>query len=626
MQKTKNDEGNSGLFRQLNALDVFCIAAGAMISSGLFVLPGLIYAKIGPAVIVVYILAGLFILPALFAKAELITAMPKAGGSYFFIERSMGSLAGTIGGFASWFSLSLKSAFALVGTGVFALLINPNITEWQIKLIAVGLCLFFIILNLISVKFTSRFQVIFVLLLICLLSIYIFRGLLSLDVHRYTPFMPYGRHELFAAVGMVFISYGGLTKIASIAEEVYNPSRNVPYGMILAFCVVILLYGLTVFVTVGLLDGNELANSLTPLSTGGYKTFGFVGRVVMAFAAILAFASTANAGILSASRFPLAMSRDQLLPDFFTRINKRFNTPHFSIIGTGIFMIMVILFLDLENLVKMASAMKILLFMFVIIACIIMRESRIMNYKPTFISPLYPWIQIGGIISYGFFLFEMGNVTLISIGVFIVGSILWHSLYVHRRSLRKSALIHIVERITAKEITGDSLASELRDILKERDRIVEDKFDKLVEKCEILDIRKQISYTEFFKIVSKKLAERLDIDTKKLFDLFVDRENESTTVIRPGLAIPHIIIDGDNQFELIIARCEAGIDFSDMSTPVYTVFILVGTRDERNFHLRALSAIAQVTQDLNFDKDWLRAKSIEELRDIILLAKRRREK
>ena len=618
------DSKNLRLTRQLNALDVFCVSAGAMISSGLFILPGLAYAKIGPAVILAYILAGLFILPALFAKIELITAMPKAGGSYFFIERSMGSVAGTIGGFASWFSLSLKSAFSLVGIGVFATLISPNITEWHIKLIAIGFCVVFTILNLISVKLTGRVQIFLVILLIALLSLYTFRGLLSLDVHRYTPFMPYGRHELLAVVGMVFISFGGLTKVASIAEEVRNPLKNIPYGMILAFCVVLLFYGLTVFVTVGLLDGHEFAHSLTPISTGGRKIFGFAGSIVMAFAAVLAFISTANAGILSASRFPLAMSRDQLLPDLFAKVNKRFNTPHFSILFTGIFMAAVIGFLNLENLVKLASAMKILLFMFVIFSCIIMRESRILNYKPSFLSPLYPWIHIVGIISYGFFLFEMGNMVLLAICGFISASILWHTIYVQKIAARKSALIHIVERITAKEINGDSLASELREILKERDTIIEDRFDKLVKECEIIDIEKQLSSTEFFTVVSEKVAQRLDIETNQLNDLFIAREKESTTVIRPGLAIPHIIIEGEQKFELFIARCEAGINFSDTETPVYAVFILVGSRDERNFHLRALSAIAQITQDVNFDKDWLRAKSIEELRDIILLAKRRR--
>ncbi len=620
-----NDQ-DKRLTRQLSGMGVFCIAAGAMISSGLFILPGLVYAKVGPAVILVYILAGILILPALFAKTELATAMPRAGGSYFFIERSMGSMAGTIGGLASWFSLSLKSAFSLIGIGAFATLINPNIANWQIKLIAASFCVFFIILNLTSVKLTGRVQIFLVIVLITLLSLYIFRGSMSLNVHRYTPFMPLDRRALLAAIGMVFISFGGLTKVASVAGEVRNPAKNLPQGMILAFCVVMLLYGLTIFVTVGLLDGDEFAHSLTPISSGGSKIFGTTGSVIMAFAAILAFVSTANAGILSASRFPMAMSGDGLLPEFFARANKRFNTPHFSIIFTGIFMLMVILFLDLENLIKVASTMKIILFMLVILACIIMRESKILNYKPAFTSPLYPWLPMAGLIGCGFFLYQMGSVALLAAGTFILLSILWYKIYTGERTMRKSALIHIVERITAKEIAGDSLSTELREILKERDEIVEDRFDKLVKRCEIIDIGKQTTLREFFRIVAKKLAKRLNINERQLLDSLTAREKETTTVIRPGLAIPHITIEGKHKFELIMTRCEAGINFTEELPPVYAAFILIGSPDERNFHLRALSAIAQIVQDIDFDKDWLRAKNIEELRDIILLAKRHRKK
>ncbi len=613
------------LIRQLGRLDVFCIAAGAMISSGLFVLPGLVYAKVGPSVILAYILAGILVLPALFSKAELATAMPKAGGSYFFVERSMGSAAGTIGGLASWFSLSLKSALSLIGIGVFAALINPNITELQIKLIATGACVFFVVLNLLSVKVAGKVQVFLVILLINLLLLYIFRGAMSLDVHKYTPFMPYGGHKLFAAAGMVFISFGGLTKVASIAEEVKNPARNIPYGMILSFCVVLLIYGLAIFVTVGLLDKDSFAHSLTPISAGGYRIFGATGRIIMAFAAILAFVSTANAGILAASRFPMAMSRDRLLPGFFAKVNKRYNTPHFSIITTGIFMIIVILFLDLESLAKVASTMKIILFLFVILASIIMRESKILNYKPTFVSPLYPWLHGAGILCYCFLLYGMGAVSLLTTGGFFVVSILWHRIYTRGIAVRKSALVHIVERVVDKEIAGPSLSTELREILRERDNIVEDRFDKLVEKSEIIDISRELTYIEFFTIVAEKLAERLNIDEGQLIDSLISRERESTTQIRPGLAIPHIAVDGENKFELLIARCEAGIDFTETSPPVYAAFVLVGSRDERTFHLRALAAIAQITQDENFDKDWLRARNIDELRDIILLAKRRRE-
>ncbi len=613
------------LIRQLGGIDVFCIAAGAMISSGLFVLPGLVYAKVGPAVILAYILAGVLVLPALFAKTELATAMPRAGGSYFFIERSMGSAAGTIGGFASWFSLSLKSAFALVGIGVFATLINPNITEWEIKFIAIGFCVFFVILNLISVKLTGKVQVFLVMLLIVLLCLYIFRGMMSLNVERYTPFMPLDRRVLFAAVGMVFISFGGLTKVTSIAEEIRDPAKNIPYGMILAFCVVLLLYALTLFVTTGLLEGDEFAHSLTPISTGAYKVFGTVGGVIMALAAIFAFISTANAGILSASRFPMAMSRDHLLPESFAKVNRRFNTPHFSIVSTGIFMIVVILFLNLENLVKVASTMKIILFILVILAGIIMRESKILNYKPTFISPLYPWLPIMGLIAYGFFLYGMGSAALLTTGVFILLSILWHKIYVRGKAMRKAALIHIVERVTAKEIAGDSLGAELRIMLRERDEIVEDRFDRLVKECEIIDIGKPTTLIDFFTIAAERLAKRLNTDARPLLDSFIAREKDTTTAIRPGLAIPHITVDGEHKFELVVARCEAGIDFTQDLPPVYAAFILVGSCDERNFHLRALSAIAQITQDVDFDKNWLRAKNIEELRDIMLLAKRHRE-
>jgi APA family basic amino acid/polyamine antiporter len=620
-------QGTSGrrLGRKLGPIDVFAVSAGAMISSGLFVLPGLAFAKAGPAVILAYMLAGVMVLPALFAKAELATAMPKAGGSYFFIERSMGPAAGTVGGLASWLSLSLKSAFALVGIGAFATLINPSLTGVQIKLIAVGFCVLFTIVNLMSVGLTGKVQVFLVAFLIGLLGLYVIRGSVAIDVHHYTPFAPFGARSVFAAAGLVFIAFGGLTKITSVAEEVRMPARNLPLGMFLAFFVVLVLYGLSVFVTVGLLDGQRLANSLTPLSAGGQTTAGMFGSVAMAFAAILAFVSTANAGILSASRFPMAMSRDRLVPRFLASVNRRFGTPHYSILLTGAFMAAVIILLDIEKLVMVASTMKVVLFLFVILACVIMRESRILNYKPAFVSPLYPWIHIGGIVCYGFLLYAMGGVALILTGGFIAGSVVWYKTYTRGGVMRKSAMIHVVERVTAKELAGDSLGSELREILRERDNIVEDRFDALVKNCEVVDIKGEHSLDSFFAVVADRLSRRLDVGRQALLESLIEREKDSTTAIRPGLAIPHIVVPGERKFELLMARCEPGVDFVEAQPPVYAVFVLAGSRDERTFHLRALAAIAQIVQDTTFDTNWLRARSLQDLRDIVLLAKRRRE-
>ncbi|MDP8260690.1 MAG: amino acid permease [Candidatus Gygaella obscura] len=143
------------LKKQLTLLDVFSVATGAMISSGIFILPGLAFAKAGPAVILSYFLAALICIPTLFSQAELTTAMPKAGGDYFYIMRGFGPLLGTIAGFSSWFVLSFKGAFALIGMGEF-LSVFSNLS---FHIVAMVLCVFFVILNLIGVKFAGRFQV-----------------------------------------------------------------------------------------------------------------------------------------------------------------------------------------------------------------------------------------------------------------------------------------------------------------------------------------------------------------------------------------------------------------------------------------------------------------------------------
>lgn len=93
----------------------------------------------------------------------------------------------------------------------------------------------------------------------------------------------------------------------------------------------------------------------------------------------------------------------------------------------------------------------------------------------------------------------------------------------------------------------------------------------------------------------------------------------------PGLAIPHIIMPGEKRFDILLTRCRKGVRFSDTATQVHTIFILIGTKDERNFHLQALAAIAQIVQDSAFDERWMKAKNKETLRDIILLGKRKRQ-
>lgn len=612
------------LKRGLGLFDVFAIAAGAMISSGLFILPGLAYAKCGPAAILSYIIAGILVLPTAFSKAELVTAMPKAGGDYFYITRSMGFAAGTIAGMASWFSLSLKSAFALVGMSIFALFLNPSFSMVTIKLIAVGLCLVFMVINLLGIKEAGKTQILLVVFLILILVIYTLRGFLSINPQRFFPFMPNGIMPVLSTAGLVFISFGGLTKIASVAEEVKRPKIHIPVGMLLAYVTVLILYVAVVFVTVGVLDIAILNNTLTPISEGARVFWGIPGLIIMAIGAILAFVSTANAGIMSASRYPLAMSRDHIMPVFLRKVSKRFQTPYVAITLTTVFMVCIILFLDLYVLVEAASTMLLLLFMSANFAVIVMRESKLQNYMPSFKSPFYPYIQIAGIIGYGFLIFDMGAHTLLITGIFIAGAIAWYFTYVRRKISKDSALMFVVERVTDRQIATGSLREELREIIKEREEIIEDEFDTLIKNAPVIDLQYQISFSDFVKIASKELDQRLHIGTEKLTRLFIEREKQSCTALRPGLAIPHIIIEGKNKFDILLVRAQQGILFPDAAEPVHIVFVLIGSKDMRNFHLRALMSIAQITEQHGFDEKWLKAKGVQDLHDIVLLGKRTR--
>jgi len=418
-----------------------------------------------------------------------------------------------------------------------------------------------------------------------------------------------------------------------VAEEIQVPGRNIPRSMILAGGIVSLLYIATIFVLVGTVNAARLGagpyGDMTPLSTAAESFMARFGVIALSVAAILAFVTTGNSGILAASRNPMAMSRDSFLPAAFGKVSKRFGTPYISIIVTGIFMICMIAFLSISNLVKVASTMMLVLFLLVNFAVLIMRGSKLQNYRPQFRSPLFPWIQLTGIGLYASLITvlaaKLGPVPILTAGGFLLFGVMWYFIYARRRSTRKSALVHTVRRLVAKEMSHNKLEEELREIALERDQIVHDRFDLLIKNCEILDLPDETSAEDLFAQASDTLADRLNIDRDALLEKFRAREATSSTVIMPGLAIPHIIVEGEGLFDLLIARCGKGAVFGPDKPPIQAAFVLVGSDDQRNYHLRALMAIAHIVQERNFMTNWLAAPQVEYLRDILLLSGRKRD-
>ncbi len=613
--------GQSGhLKKELGLIHVFCIASGAMISSGLFILPGLAFAQAGPAVILCYFLAGLLSIPGMLSLAEMATAMPKAGADCFVVIRSLGPGVGTVAGLLSWFSLSMKSAFALVGISIFTIFF----LDVDSRLVAGFFCVIFVAINIMGIREAGRAQLLLASGLFFLMTLYIVAGLPSVNVQRLDPFISQGVVSVFRVTGFVFVSYGGLLKIASVAEEVRNPSRNIPLGMIASLLVVSVCYTLMVLVTVGVLDPAALSGSFTPISDGAAVLMGRFGFVALGIAAVLSFLTTANAGIMTAARSLVPLGNEDLFPPVFSRISPRFGTPRNALLLTGAFVLAAV-FLKLEVLVEAASIVLILTYVLACVSVIILRESGLQNYQPRFRAPLYPWLQIVGLLGMGFVLFGMGWEGHVISALIGVAGFCAYWFYGRKSTRRDSALLHLLERITARELVNGTLEAELKQIIRERDGIIKDRFDHIIEDCIVLDIQEPTDLDGFFRLVAERIETRVATPASELVIALRAREDQSSTTLTPDLAVPHVIIKGEKKFEILLARARSGIAFSGHAPGVYGIFVLVGTQDERNFHLRALAALAQVVGNPEFMPQWMKARGEQALRDLVLLGRHQRK-
>ena len=603
----------------LGFVDVFCIASGAMISSGIFVLPGLAFAQIGPAMILSYLIAGSLALIGVLSVIELATAMPKAGGDYYFLTRSLGPLVGTVSGLLSWFALSLKTAFAVFGLAEVVYLL----TEGRVPLFftAVPVTILFAFLNIKGTEAAAKFEVLLVSMLFLLLGAYFVLGAPNIELTHFTPFVAKGGSlkAILSTTGFVFVSFGGLLKTATIVEEVRNPRRNIPAGFIAATLAITLLYTVLLIVTVGVLPGEQLSSSFTPIADSARLLAGNWGFIAITVAAVLAFITTANAGIMSASRYPLALGRDKLLPPFVAKVNKNGEPVVAIILTSGI--ILASLLLDIEKLVKAASAVVISAYILSAAAVLVMRRSRLTNYRPTFRVPFCPWLPIFGIICFSLLIVDMGLAAIeISIGLAGLG-VLIYFFYGRKRVTMEYALLHVIEGLTNKHLTTDSLEKELYEVLHERDELVHDSFDEALKTAYAVDLEPGAGQADLLKIVSQTLEKDLAHSADEIRARFIEREEQGSCILTPFVAIPHIICDGEGLFKIMLIRSREGISFEhDVSVKAF--FVIAGSKDMRYLHLKALAAIAHIVQHPEFETRWVRAKNEEQLKDILLLSER----
>jgi amino acid transporter/mannitol/fructose-specific phosphotransferase system IIA component (Ntr-type) len=621
------------LAKELTFFDVYVIGLGPMLSSGFFLLPGLAAAMTGSSVVLAYFLASLLAVPAALSIAELSTAMPRAGGTYYFLDRSLGPMVGTVAGLGTWLVLVLKSAFALVGMGAYLVLF----IHLPIRTVAIVLTLVFALVNMVGARHTGGLQRLLVGTVLGFLVLFLGQGLVGVlgrppaTDGGLEPFMPFGVEGLIATMGLVFISFAGPLKVASVAEEVRRPDRTIPAAIFLSLLTASFIYSAGVYVMAATIAPEIFHGDLTPFATAGTALFGWLPRPValalVALPALAALSASANAGLLAASRYPLAMARDKLVSPLFATVG-RFGTPTISIFATAAVMVFFITTFDVLTIAKLASAFLLLIFSVVNLAVIVMRESGLASYDPGFRAPLYPWVHLLGLLVPFLLIAEMGIMPIVfSIGLLAV-CLVWYFHYARGRIERDGALYHWFDRLARPPFEGAEL--ELRGLLKEEGQPTVDPFDGVIGRAFTVDLPSKATFADAARKAAELLSQRLPVSAQPLAKGFLHGIQTGATPVLHGAALPHLRLTGIDSPAMVIMRSMEGMQvavgdqFSDRThgEQVHAVFFLVSPEPSPGNHLRILAEIvARVAQE-GFLDEWLSIPHKQGFKEAILRIER----
>lgn len=453
--------GDEELAKDLGLISAMTIGIGTMIGAGIFVLPGVAAHAAGPIVVLSFVLGGFIAMVNALAVSELGTAMPKAGGGYYYINKSLGPMFGSIAGMGDWMGLAFASAFYCIGFGQYLAYFVPLpdvafLTSIQLGALLAGII--FVMINYIGAKETGSVQTLIVFILLVILTLFAVAGFLTFEYSVLTGadgLTPFGPGAMLPATALVFVSFLGYAKIATVAEELKNPGRNLPIAILGSVGIVTVIYAILVTTMLGIVSWPELsrdapvaqaAEAAFPTSIGSVGGVATMAAGMMTGGALLATASSANASILASARINFAMGRDKIVTNWLNEIHPNFATPYRSVLVTGALIVAFIAALgqELEILAKAASVLHLIVYALMNAALIVFRETAGPEYSPSFRVPFYPFTPILGIIlSLGLILFmDGGEIALATL--FVIAAVLWYFVYARQSTTQEGLLSQYV--------------------------------------------------------------------------------------------------------------------------------------------------------------------------------------
>lgn len=385
------------LKKSLSSFDLTSLIVGSVIGADIYITPGLTAGLIGPASIIVWVIAGIFALIIALVFSYTSYYVPKVGGPFAFVSKAFGKFYGFLSGWSMLIAdMMALPLFAIVFTRYLHYFIE--LEPWQ-EILVKGLFVFSLTtVNIIGVKVGGRVNDILTIMKLLPLVLVIVLGLVFLTYNpeklsqNYSPIAPLGWENFGTALVLIFWAYAGFETGTLPASEVKNPKRVIPKAMIIGMMLVILFYLSTNFVLYGSINWVDLSHSPLPLVMAGTLVIGYVGGIIVSFGALTSVSGTSSSFTLGVSRLYYAMSSEGLLPKIFSKVHKKYKTPYMALIIQGTIAFFISIYGGITQLISFSVFNMSIMYILVCLSLVVLKKEK----ETKFIGQnVLPFVGIG---------------------------------------------------------------------------------------------------------------------------------------------------------------------------------------------------------------------------------------
>ena len=387
---------DEGLVRVIGTGALGLSVVNMVVGAGIFVMPGLVAAVIGPAAILAYLICSVTVALVFLCFAEVGSRVSRSGGAYAYVEEAFGPFVGFIASILFWFGFSALADAAITVIMVDSIAIVVPILGESIPraVFIIALLTFLAAVNIRGVKAGVRLYIFNTLAKLVPLLLLVGAGLFVINIEYLAiPEWP-SAASIGASTILLFYAFNGAESALNASGEIQNPSKTVPLGLLLGLGGVLLLYVGLQTVAQGVL-GPELANDTeAPLVAVATAVFGDWGGKMLIAGVVISVYSNLSGDMLGGPRVVFASSLDNNLPRFLGKVHPKYKTPHIAIIFFAVVIGVFALSGTFKYLAVVATGSLLLVDLGVILAVLRLRQRDGLPKDGEFRLPFGPVIPL----------------------------------------------------------------------------------------------------------------------------------------------------------------------------------------------------------------------------------------